>query len=167
PAAAAEGDDGFAVVGGGGAVGAGLGPAVQGQTTSHAGHGPGAVAQVDQPDGTSHGGTPSRRTAGGLGPVGQGLDQGVDQRGVEAAVATEGAPVLQAAFAGPAGDGLGRHVQPGGGLAGPSPALGCGHGFTSLRAGRDRGHAATTGKSSDGGAGQAAARAPTSKANRS
>src|SRR5215217_5307202 len=54
PATAAEGDDGFAVVGGGGAVGAGLGPAVQGQTTSHAGHGPDAVAQVDQPDGTSH-----------------------------------------------------------------------------------------------------------------
>src|SRR5215218_8351094 len=42
--AAAEGDDGFAGVGGGGAVGAGLGPAVQGEAAGHAGHGPGAVA---------------------------------------------------------------------------------------------------------------------------
>ena len=43
PAAAAEGDDGFAAVAGGGAVGAGLGAAVQGDATRHAGHGPGAV----------------------------------------------------------------------------------------------------------------------------
>src|SRR5215207_8504693 len=44
--AGGRGDDGFAGVGGGGAVGAGLGPVVQGQKTSHAGHGPGAIAQV-------------------------------------------------------------------------------------------------------------------------
>ena len=53
PAPAAEGDDGFAVVAAGGAVGAGLGAAVQGDAAGHAGHGPGAVAHVDQPGGTS------------------------------------------------------------------------------------------------------------------
>src|SRR5215218_724376 len=64
PAPAAEGQDGFAVVGGGGAVGAGLSAAVQGDPAGHAGHGPGAVAQVDQPDGTSHGGAPSKTISG-------------------------------------------------------------------------------------------------------
>src|SRR5512132_2629817 len=67
PAPAAEGDDGFAVVGGRGAVGAGLGAAVQGDAAGHAGHGPGAVAQVDQPDGTSgHDQAPSKQRDGGV-----------------------------------------------------------------------------------------------------
>src|SRR5205809_138994 len=57
---AAERYDGFAVVAAGGAVSTGLGAAVQGDAAGHTGHGPGAVTQVDQPDGTSgHDGTPS------------------------------------------------------------------------------------------------------------
>ena len=109
PAAAAEGDDGFAVVVAGGAVGAGLGAAVQGDAAGHAAD----TAQVPSPMSISQ--VVRRATMGsfqtsgwgGLGPVGEGVDEGVDQLGVEAAVAAEGAPVLQAALAGPAGDGLG------------------------------------------------------------
>src|SRR5215217_886549 len=149
--APAEGDDGLAEVAAGGAVGAGLRPAVDGDAAGHAADRPGAVTHVDQPGGASgHNEAPSRTADGrGLEPVGQGLDQRVDQRRVEAAVATEGAPVLQAALAGPASDGLGRHMQPGCGLAGPQPGPGCRHEFTSFRgSGAGRGHAALPGGSS-------------------
>src|SRR5437773_12047160 len=59
-------------------------------------------------------GAPARRS--GLGLVGQGADELLDALGVVAAVAAEGAPVRQAALAGPAGDRLGRDVQPAGDL---------------------------------------------------
>src|SRR5215218_1830557 len=74
PAPAAEGQDGFAVVGGGGAVGAGLSAAVQGHPAGHAADRPGAVAHVDQPGRASgHGLPPSSRR--GMGEWG-GLDGG-------------------------------------------------------------------------------------------
>ena len=61
----AEGEDGFAAVAGEHPVGDGLGAAVQGDAAGHAGHGPGAVAHVDQPDGTSHDGLlPDNQRAG-------------------------------------------------------------------------------------------------------
>src|SRR6266540_4164252 len=62
----------------------------------------------------------------GLGLVGQGADELLDALGVVAAVAAEGAPVGQAALAGPAGDRLGRDVQPAGDLGAGSQARGAG-----------------------------------------
>src|ERR671913_439441 len=59
--APAEGEDGFAVVAAGGAVGAALAAAVDGDAAGHAADRPGAVTHVDQPGGTSgHNETPSR-----------------------------------------------------------------------------------------------------------
>ena len=66
--AAAEGEDGFAEMAAGGALGAGLGAAVQGDAAGHAGHGPGAVAHIDQPGGpSSHDQAPSKRASGVVG----------------------------------------------------------------------------------------------------
>src|SRR6266511_6282686 len=74
------------------------------------------------------------RAPGGLGLVGQGAGELLDALGVVAAVAAEGAPVGQAALAGPAGDRLGRDVQPAGDLGAGQPGAGCGHAeFTSSR----------------------------------
>jgi hypothetical protein len=107
---AAEGEDGFAVVAAGGAVGAGLGPRNKAMRQAMQ-----VTAQVPSPMSISQ--VVRRATIRllpdervGLGPVGEGMDQGVDQLGVVAAVAAEGPAVLEAALVGPAGDGLGRHL---------------------------------------------------------
>src|SRR4029450_10367077 len=74
----------------------------------------------------------------GLGPVGEGLDEGVDQVGVIAAGGAPGAPMLETALVSPAGDGLGRDVEPPGGLGAGQPlAGGLGHGGTHLRPARE------------------------------
>src|SRR6266540_4650720 len=83
----------------------------------------------------------------GLGLVGQGADELLDALGVVAAVAAEGAPVGQAALAGPAGDRLGRDVQPAGDLGAGQPGTGSGHAeFTSLTRSRDGGQAGHRGR---------------------
>src|SRR5215216_3193377 len=65
PAPAAEGEDGFAEMAAGGALSGGLGAAIQGDAAGQAGHRPGAVAHVDQPDGaSSHEQAPSRGADG-------------------------------------------------------------------------------------------------------